>query len=137
MAVGFPSGSNTYVPTYEQASGSVISYTRDPKKFRINQYTKIVPVKKDQGYYLKLNSADTIRVVTEKDFDWPDANDAPNGEDNNQGFEYKAYTTLRRAFPFRLGNKSVSQADWPIVAAHAKMAASLAMCSARWSARPC
>ena len=117
MAARAPAGSNTYVPSYD-ATGPVIQFTRDPSRFRVNQYIKSIKVQKDQGYYLALDADEPYRIVSENDYLWEDGSDAPAGNGEKMDFEFKPFRTLRRSFPFALGQKSVEQADWPILAAN-------------------
>lgn len=126
MSARAPAGSNTYVPSYD-ASGVVIAFTRKPSAFRINQYVKSLKVAKDQGYYLTLDADEPYRLVTEDDYKWEDGADAPKGLGEKADFEYVPYRTVRRAIPFSLGRKAVDQAEWPIVAQHARKTSTKAM----------
>lgn len=122
----YPGGSNTYIPSWE-ATGLVIKYTRDPSYFRINKYTKELKVPRDNGYYLTLDGDQPYRVVSINDYLWEDTADAPGGRQERQAFGFQPYRTARYCFPFHLGRKSVVQAEWPILAEHAAMAACKAM----------
>ena len=122
----YPGGSNTYIPSWE-ATGLMIKYTRNPAYFRINKYVKEMKVPNDQGYYLTLGQDDPYRVVAIGDYFWEDSADAPGGRQERQAFGFLPYRTARYCFPFNLGRKSVQQAEWPILAEHAAMAAAKAM----------
>jgi len=122
----YPGGSNTYIPSWE-ATGLIIKYTRDPSFFRINKYVKDIKVPRDTGYYLALSGDDPYRVQSINDYLWGDSADAPGGRQERQAFGFMPFRTARYCFPFSLGRKSVSQADWPILAEHAAMAACKAM----------
>lgn len=122
----YPGGSNTYIPSWE-ATGLIIKYTRDPSYFRINRYVKDLKVPKDQGYYLTLGADDPYRVVSISDYLWEDSVDAPGGRQERQAFGFVPFRTARYCFPFNLGKKSVQQAEWPILAEHARMMSAKAM----------
>lgn len=122
----YPGGSNTYIASWE-ATGLIIKYTRNPSFFRLNKYVKEIKVPKDQGYYLALSGEDPYRVVSVNDYLWEETADAPGGRQERQAFGYQPYRTARYCFPFHLGRKSVQQAEWPILAEHAAMAAAKAM----------
>lgn len=122
----YPGGSNTYIPSWE-ATGLIIKYTRNPSFFRINKYVKELKVPRDQGYYLTLGGDDPYRVVSVNDYLWEDSVDAPGGRQERQAFGFAPYRTARFCYPFNLGRKSVDQAEWPILAEHAAMAAAKAM----------
>jgi hypothetical protein len=122
----YPGGSNTYIPSWE-ATGLIVKYTRNPSFFRINKYVKDISVPKDQGYYLTLSGDDPYRIQSLNDYLWEDSADAPGGRQERQAFGFNPYRTARYCFPFSLGQKSVSQAEWPILAEHAAMASAKAM----------
>lgn len=122
----YPGGSNTFIPSWE-ATGLVLKYTRDPSYFRVNKYMKELKVPKDTGYYLALSGDDPYRVTSVYDYLWGDSADAPGGRQERQAFGFMPYRTARYCFPFSLGRKSVDQAEWPILAEHAAMAACKAM----------
>ena len=125
----FPSGTNTYIPSFDATGQLVVSFSRNPKDFGLNKYITITPVKKSSGYYLKLNAEQAARVTYDKleDHVWHDGNDAPHGEWNNEKFEWLNFNTQRYVFPFRLGYKAVDQADWKIVASYSAINAQQAM----------
>jgi len=129
MSMQFPSGTNTYLPSFDATGQLVVSFSRNPKDFALNQYVTITPVKKSSGYYLKLNAEQAARVSHDdlKDHVWHDGNDAPHGEYNNEKFEWLNFNTTRYVFPFRLGYKAVDQADWKIVASYSAINAQQAM----------
>ena len=128
-AAQFPSGTNTYIPSFDATGQLVVSFSRNPKDFALNKYITITPVKKSSGYYLKLNAEQAGRVAYSdlKDHVWHDGNDAPHGEWNNEKFEWLNFNTQRYVFPFRLGYKAVDQADWKIVASYSAINAQQAM----------
>lgn len=122
----YPGGANTFIPSWE-ATGLLVNYTRDPSYFRINGYVKDIKVPKDVGYYLTLNGDDPYRVQSVNDYLWEDSADAPGGRQERQAFGFLPYRTARYCFPFSLGQRSVEQAEWPILAEHAAMQAAKAM----------
>ena len=126
MAEVAPGGGNTFVPTFSEATGQIqVEFTRSPNSFPVTQYCKLVPVSKSTGYYLSIDEEESSRLVSTNDFVWRDGNDAPEG--GSVDHEFTSFTTERFAQPFTLGHRSVSNADWDIVAAHARIAASKAM----------
>ena len=126
MAEVAPGGRNTFVPTFSEATGQIqVEFTRSPNSFPVTQYCKLTPVSKSSGYYLKIDEEEASRIVTTNDYVWRDGNDAPEG--NQVDHEFSTYTTERYSPTFTLGNRAVGNADWDIVAAHARIAASKAM----------
>jgi hypothetical protein len=130
MAAGYPSGFNTFVPSFDASGHLAIAFSRNPKDFSLNRYITLTPVKKSSGYYLRITAEQAARVInktTLAEFVWPDSNDAPTGEWGTESFQFVPFNTTRYAFPFRLGYKAVDQADWKILANHSMIAAQDAM----------
>jgi hypothetical protein len=126
MAEVAPGGGNTFVPTFSEATGQIqVEFTRSPNSFPVTQYCKLTPVSKSTGYYLKIDEEESSRVVSLNDNIWRDGNDAPEG--NQVDHEFTTYTTERHAPTFTLGHRAVGNADWDVIAAHARIAASKAM----------
>lgn len=127
--VGFPSGYNTFVPSFDATGKLVVSFSRNAKDFALNRYVTLTPVKKSIGYYLNITAEQAARVLNTdiSDSIWHDGNDAPHGEWGVESFNFLPFATQRFVFPFRLGYKAVDQADWNIIASHAAIAAQQAM----------
>lgn len=125
----FPSGTNTYIPSFDATGELIVSFSRNPKSFALNRYTTITPVKKSTGYYLKLTAEQAARISNDNlnDYVWPDGNDAATGEGNKESFVFSSYQTERFNFSFRLGYKAVDQADWKLIAQHSAIVAQQAM----------
>jgi hypothetical protein len=124
----FPGVANTWVPSWE-ATGQVIGFCMDPKKFKCNQYLTFRPAKKMTGLFLELDSSQFIRVPTDDEYAWPDGAERPNGNNNLMGFDFREYSCQRRDFPVTIGNLTLEQTDWPILAIHSQMVMSQAMVS--------
>jgi hypothetical protein len=129
MATAFPSGTNTFVPSFDATGHLVVGYSRNPKDFALNKYVTIIPVKRSIGYYLRLTAENAARILSADAHEavWHDGNDAPAGLHNLESHEFHQYNTLRYAFPFRLGWKAIQQADWKVLAVHSANAAQQAM----------
>jgi len=129
MAVVYPSGTNTYLPSFDATGNMIVSFSRNVKDFALNKYVTITPVTKSTGYYLRLTYEQAARVSNANlnDFVWADGNDAATGEFNKESFTFDSYKTERYAFPFRLGYKAVDQADWKIIAQHSAIIGQQAM----------
>lgn len=126
MAYSYPGGYNTWVPSWE-ATGQVIALIRDPKKFAINNYVAFRPAGKQVGLYLEFDLDHPARSLDLAQMVWPEGSERPTGEHNLAGFEYKEYRTIRRDLAFTLGNMTLAQTDWPILAYHAGVVAQQAM----------
>ena len=129
MVAVLPGGNNTFVPSHEASGKMVVDYSRNPKKFAVNQYTKIQTAPNRTGYYMASNFDEAGRVISDDalEYLWNDGENAPGGRDNTREHEYKSFLTARRVYPFTLGDMAVQQATWDIVAQHAATMAQKAM----------
>lgn len=119
-------GLNTFVPTFSEATGLIqTEFTRNVKSFALNRYTKLVPVSTVSGYYLKINSDETVRVIDEKDFRWAYGEDRPTGINND--FDFAQFTTQRFEKGFHIPYETAKVAAWDIVAQHARSRATQLM----------
>jgi len=121
--------SNVFVPSENYNAGASeafrVEFSRNPASFGVNRIAQNVPVQKIAGLYVVMDADDAVNVVNAEDFVWPDGNDAPDKE--NYRHLFRNFACERRAYPFPLGDLTVSQASWDIVAAHGRMAATKCM----------
>lgn len=129
MAAAFPGSHNVFVPDHRASGKMVIDFARNPKDFAINRYLQVVPSDVPIGLYLEMTVEVAGRIVNGdlSDFAWPDGNDAPSGAMGTESHNWRSYRCERYAYPFRIGNQTVKNASWDIVAKHAAMMAQLAM----------
>jgi hypothetical protein len=117
VAYAYASGTNTWIPSWE-ATGQTIAYIRDPKRFKINEYIKFRPATKTVGLYLEFDLDHPGRSLSLDAMGWADGGERPAVENNLAGFEFKEYRAQRKDIGFALGDQSVKQAQWPILAFH-------------------
>jgi len=123
---GVGGGLNTFVPTFSPATGQIqIEFTRSVNRFPITQYAQIVPVQQMSGYYLRIDEQETARVANTQDLQWPLGEDRPTGI--NSDFEFNQFTTQRFQTSFNIPQETARQAQWDIVASHARIAAAKMM----------
>lgn len=127
MSASAPSATNVFTPTFD--GQLVIDYSRNEKKFALNQYISQVPVNALTGYYLRITPDNAIRILSSNlaDIVWPDGNDAPTGEWNQQEHEFFAYLCTRYAPSVKLGYQMAEQAMWDIKKSHQAMLAQQVM----------
>jgi hypothetical protein len=125
----FPGGQNTWVPSHDISNKLVIDYSRNPKKFALNQYVQIQPVEKIKGLYLSMTVEERGRVMSTNaaEYDFDDGADAPSGTDGTESFNFLDFTAKRKAYAFRIGDMAAEQASWDIIAQHADIQAQKAM----------
>jgi hypothetical protein len=125
MAISAFGGINTFVP--QVTKNLIINYSRDPKKYAINQLMKLVPVEKETGYYIKINPDEQGRNL---DFDnqlWIDGGARPVDQWNRMKHQFVQYNTTRFSKSQPIGYKSAKQADFPLKEAQAQQLAVQAM----------
>jgi hypothetical protein len=115
MAFVAPGSFNAYVA---QATGQVISYIRDPAKYRVMQYTQLVHTAKDIGVYYKIHPDDSARLVNDEARVWADGARRPYQDDDSLRFDTVEFQTTRRDFNANLGWKTIEQADLKVLVGH-------------------
>lgn len=125
----YPGGSNTYIPNHRATNNLVIGFSRNPKKFPLNQYIQLKPVTQDQGRFLKITTEEAGRILDAdlSEFVWADGADRPQNNDGTELFHYDDYRTKRYNFGYKLGTKAEQQADWAIAKTHQQLKAQQAM----------
>lgn len=119
-------GLNTFVPTFSAATGQIqIEFTRSPNKFALTRYAQLVPVQQMAGYFLRIDEEETARVVATQDQIWPLGEDRPTGI--NSDFDFVTYSCARYQSSFHIPHESARQAQWDIVASHARIQAAKLM----------
>lgn len=129
MTAAFPSSQNVFLRDHNASNKMVVDYARNVNDFPLNKYVQVVPTPKVAGLYLNMTieEAGRIKNTDLADFSWYDGNPAPEGNDGLESHEWKAFECVRRAFPFTLGQLTVDQASWDIVAHHASIKSRQAM----------
>lgn len=129
MTAVYPSAHDVFVKSHDATNKLVVDYSRNANKFAVNRYTQIVPVKKVSGYYLRMTIEEAGRILNTnlRDFIWHDGQPAPEGNEGTESFEYFPYRTTRYTFPVMLGDLTIDQASWDILAQHSRIKAQQAM----------
>ncbi len=106
-----------------------VDFARNINKFAVNKYTQVVPVEKVAGYYLEMTVEEAGRLLYSdlRNFVWYDGQAAPEGNEGTESFEYKPFETTRYNYPFLLGDLTISQATWNILAQHSSIKSRQAM----------
>lgn len=129
MVQVLPGGNNTFVPSHEASGKLVVDYARNPKSFKIADYTKITKCPNRTGYYQKMDISEGGRVINDEGLEylWTPGELAPGGRDGTSEHEFLPFLTKRRAYAFTLDDLAVKQATWDILASHAGRHAQKAM----------
>ena len=124
-----PGGSNTYVRTFDATNRLIVGFSRHPKKFPLNKYVQIKDVKRDAGFYLRINTEEAGRVLSANlaESVWPDGADRPQNNDGTEQFAFHNYKTQRYDYNYKIGRKANEQADWSVTETHEAIKAQQAM----------
>ncbi len=125
----YPSAYNAFIRDHDASNKLTVDYARNINKFAVNQYCQVVPVKKVAGYFLEMTIEEAGRILyTElQNFVWYDGQPAPEGNEGTEKFQYKPFEVIRYAYPFMLGDLTIEQASWNILAQHASIKSRQAM----------
>lgn len=129
MPAAYPGAYNTYVPSHEASGKLVVDFSRNINDFALPRYTQIVQAKKARGWYLQFTIEEAGRILHDdlRQFLWPDGQAANEGWEATESFEYKDFMCKRYQYPVMLGDLTIDQADWDILAQHASIKARQAM----------
>lgn len=117
MTAAYPSATNTYVPNQGATDMLTVNFSRNVKKFAVNKYAQILPVKQMRGYYnvITVEEAGRVLYADGRDMVWYDGSPWPERNDGTESFEFKQFTTIRYAPGFNLGDLTIEQTDWNIL----------------------
>jgi len=129
MPATYLSPTSGFIPNHDATNKMVIDFARNVKDFPVNGYCQIIPVKQVAGYYLEMTVEEAGRILNAEldNFVWYDGEPAPEGAEGTESFEWKPFSCVRRAYPFKLGNLTIENASWDIVAQHSSIKSRQAM----------
>lgn len=120
MAFPHFGGYNSFVPA---ATGQIIGYMRNPKRYRVNNYVQLIPTQKTVFVWYKLHPDDMgQRVLTDAEWVWTDGAKRPENHANKMRFDTVEAQCIRRNYDFVLGWETLEQADVNVLVAHTSMA---------------
>lgn len=116
MAYSFPSGTNTFIPSFDTTGRLIVDFSRNVKSFKVNNYITLTPVKQDVGYYARMDTSNVMRIlgVNAASAAWADGSQRPVGTYNARPFEFEPYRTQRFCETIQLGYKAVEQAAFDV-----------------------
>lgn len=127
-------GGLPFQPNYAWADGGAVSgllqaqWGRNPATFQINKWSKLVPTKQMSGLFQVLDPTNGSRVVNVNDYQWPQGNDLPRGEQD--WFTESTFVAQRYADTFTIPIATAEQLSTlgiDTVAGHASTHAQKAM----------
>lgn len=134
MAYAFPSSTNVFIPNTTSVNQGVtadlvVNFSRNIKTFALNQYSKLIPVRKNQGYYKRMAVGQQAKAQWSdtRNFLWQPGQGRPSGNWNKMGFSNFPWLTLRYAYDTTLDQLEIDLADYQIQPIHVAMLAQQAM----------
>lgn len=129
MTAAYPQVQNVFVRDLNASNKMVVDFSRNESDFPVNKYIQIVKVPKIAGMYTYMTVEEAGRVVDTSlaNFVWQDGSVAPEGRDGLESHEFRSFECQRYTFPFVIGNLTVENAAWDIVAHHASIKARQSM----------
>jgi len=119
MALQHLSAFSGFVPA---ATGQLIAFMRDPKKYRINNYAQLVPTSKPVGVYKRMGVDQVVRAVNDEMNIWADGKKRPEFHENQLKFEDIEFQTTRRTEGFTIGWEAIENADIKVLQLHSDAA---------------
>ena len=122
---------NGFVP---KATGQVVSYIKDPSKFKLNDYVQYIESPVTVGLYAYIDQDTPARVVTDEEFAWEDGAERPITNYNGLSFAWQEFATKRRNYATMLGDQSIAMAQdsWDALQHHVGALAQIAMTNRTW-----
>ncbi len=129
MPAVFPSSHDVFVRSHEASGKLVVDFSRNQKDFAVNRYTQLIPADQVAGYFMRMTVEEAGRILRTDlaDFAWADGQVAPTGHDGLESFEFFDFRCERFAYSVMLGDLTIDQATWDVLAQHSRIKAQQAM----------
>lgn len=128
MTVGYVGKNDTYIPTLDLSGNLMVGFSRNVKKYPINRYVSLTPVKKTRGAYLYFQPTDNARLPNLPQHNrWAAGSNRPASNASLRGFEEKTFTTERYSYTTELDQQAIDLANWPVLKRHTEELAKDAM----------
>lgn len=124
MAFKYTGQFNSYVA---KATGQVIAFARDPKKYKLNKYSQLIKADADLFLYYKIHPDDFVRHVRDQGAVWIDGQKRPEKTGQRIRHDTVEGQCIRRDYDFQVGWKTLKVADYNVLLANTKAAENEAM----------
>ena len=118
MSTMYAGANNVFVPAFDTQAKLIVNYSRDPKKYVINNLMTITTVDKPIGKYMRIKPETQGQVTsnTGNSSRWADGAPRPLMLETGQKFEWLEYFAERYIRDFPIGYATEENAVWDIVA---------------------
>ena len=109
---------NSFIP---EATGQIISFIRDPKNYRLNNYCQMVQSKKSVGVYKRIGLDQPVRSLGTDTNIWVNGKKRPPMHENQLKFDDIEFQCIRRNEGTTIGWETIEQADAKILTMYSAM----------------
>lgn len=128
MAAGdYNGGFSGLIPLFDASGHLIVSYSRNPKSFPINNYTAMQVCPGGRGAYLRFDPLSAHRI--KPDNKWAFGVPRPSGYENQLAFSQQNFVTERYSFHTTLDKFGVDVASFDVQKMHTERLAEQAMIS--------
>ncbi len=117
MATMYAGPGNVFVPSFDTQANLIVNYSRDPKKFKINELMTITPVSKPIGKWLRIKPEVQGNITDQwrQSRKWADGAPRPIQLEGGQKHDWFEYFTTRYIESFPIGYQTEENAIWDII----------------------
>ena len=119
MAYAYSGQFNSYVA---KATGQIIAFARNPKRYKVNQYTQLVPTKTELGLYYYLHPDDFVKAGTPNEALWMDGAKRPEKTGQRIRHKTQEFQCMRYDYDFQIGWRTLQVADYKVLLANTNSA---------------
>jgi hypothetical protein len=126
---GYPGPYSGYLPNTEATKGLLVGYSRNKNTFPIMSYVEMFPTSNMFGAYQVYTSRNAARILTATDLEhiWAIGEARPPGLNELESAQTVLFKTVRRAYPFTIGEETVEQNSYNVMLTQAQDMAQKAM----------
>jgi len=114
MATMYAGPNNVYVPAFDEQAKLIVNYSRDPKKYPVNNLMTVTPVKRRIGKYLRIKPEAQGRLGN-NGRRWAEGAPRPIQLETGQLHEWLEFFCERYIADFPIGYNTEEQAVWDII----------------------
>ena len=117
MGFNYTGQFNSYVA---KASGQLVAYARDPRRYKLPKYTQLVPVETELFLYYEIHPDDFVRQVLDDESIWRDGAKRPEVTGQRIRHKTREVQAVRRDYDFQIGWKTLARADYNVLLANTR-----------------
>ena len=105
-----------------KATGQLIAYARDPKRYKVAKYTQLVPADAELFLYYEIHPDDFVRHHNDYGSVWQDGAKRPEKTGQRIRHRTREGQTIRHDYDFQIGWKTLKRADYNVLLANTRAA---------------